>query len=293
MKAGFVGLGAMGGPMARNLARAGMLAGIHNRTAATAARFATEFGVQAFTDLASLASFCDAVVLCVSADVDVLAVVDGLREGLSAEKAVIDCSTVAAETAREAARRLAPTGAAFLDCPVSGGTEGARDGTLAIMAGGDAAAFERARPLLEVLGRHVHHVGPVGAGQATKATNQIMVAGINQAVSEALAFAAAQGLPLSRVIDALRNGAAASWFLTHRGPNMVEGRYPLGFKVELHRKDLEICRAMAARDGVQMPIVEMTLHHYRRLLADEHGDEDISSLYRLKSAMFENADSRD
>lgn len=293
MKVGFVGLGAMGGPMARNLASAGSLTGVYNRTTATARRFAAEFGVPAFTDLASLAGACDAVVLCVSADADVLAVADGLSGGLSSGKLVVDCSTVSAETAREAARRLAPTGAAFLDCPVSGGTEGARDGTLAIMAGGDEAAFERARPLLEILGRHVHRLGPVGAGQATKATNQIMVAGINQAVSEALAFAAAQGLPLPRVIETLRNGAAASWFLTHRGPNMVAGRYPLGFKVELHCKDLEICRAMAARNNVQLPIVEMTLHHYQRLLAETHGDEDISSLYRLKSALFEAGDRRD
>jgi len=286
MKAGFIGLGAMGEPMASNLARAGRLAGVFNRTGTRARQFSAATGVPAFPDPAALARACDAIVLCVSADADVLEVVDRLGAGLEPGGLVIDCSTVAADTAREAARRLASRGAEFLDCPVSGGTEGAREGTLAVMAGGDPAAFERARPLLEVLGRHVHHLGPVGAGQATKATNQIMVAGINQAVSEALAFAAAQDLPLARVIDILRKGAAASWFLTHRGPNMVAGRYPLGFKVALHAKDLEICRAMAARQGVQLPVVEMTLFHYRRLLAEAHGDEDISSLFRLKSALF-------
>jgi 3-hydroxyisobutyrate dehydrogenase len=286
MKAGFIGLGAMGEPMARNLARAGRLAGVFNRTAARARQFSAATGVPAFADPAVLAGACDAVVLCVSADADVLDVIGRLGAGLATGGLVIDCSTVAADTAREAARRLASHGAEFLDCPVSGGTEGAREGTLAVMAGGDPAAFERARPLLEAVGRHVYHLGPVGAGQATKATNQIMVAGINQAVSEALAFAAAQDLPLSRVIDAVRNGAAASWFLTHRGPNMVAGRYPLGFKVELHAKDLEICRAMAARQGARLPVVEMTLLHYRRLLAEAHGDEDISSLFRLKSALF-------
>jgi len=286
MKTGFIGLGAMGEPMARNLARAGCLTGVFNRTAARGRRFAAETGVPAFPDPAALAGACDAVLLCVSADADVLEVVGRLGGGLGPGTLVIDCSTVAADTAREAARRLARHRADFLDCPVSGGTEGAREGTLAVMAGGDTAAFERARPLLEVVGGHVHHLGPVGAGQATKATNQIMVAGINQAVSEALAFAAAQDLPLSQVIDTLRNGAAASWFLTHRGPNMVAGRYPLGFKVELHAKDLEICRTMAARQGVQLPVVEMTLLHYRRLIAGAHGDEDISSLFRLKAALF-------
>ncbi|CAN5185779.1 NAD(P)-dependent oxidoreductase [soil metagenome] len=292
MKTGLVGLGAMGEPMARNLARAGHLACVFNRTGPKARRFARETGVTAFDDLGALARACDAVILCVSADEDVLAVVASLCSGLSSSQLVIDCSTVAAETAREADRRIKPIGASFLDCPVSGGTEGARDGTLAIMCGGDEVAFERARPLLESLGAHVRYLGPVGSGQATKATNQIMVAGINQAVSEALAFAAAQDLPLQRVIDALRHGAAASWFLDHRGPTMIRDKFPLGFKVDLHCKDLEICRAMAAHDDVQLPIVEMTLHHYRRLLDEGHGEEDISSLYRLKKGMFETGNRR-
>ena len=202
---------------------------------------------------------------------------------------VADCSTVASSTAREAATRLAGAGADFLDCPVSGGTEGAKAGTLSIMVGGDAAVLERARPALEAMGGSITLMGPVGAGQAAKATNQIMVAGINQAVTEALAFGRAQGLPMDRLIAALEKGAAGNWFLSKRGPTMIRGEFPLGFKVGLHAKDLEICRRMAAELGVKLPVVEMTLLHYRRLPAHSV-DEDISALFRLKSDMFTASD---
>jgi 3-hydroxyisobutyrate dehydrogenase len=202
---------------------------------------------------------------------------------------VVDCSTVAAGTAREAARQLAAAGAEFLDCPVSGGTEGAVAGTLSIMVGGDEATLERARPVLEAMGGSITHMGPVGAGQSAKATNQIMVAGINQAVTEALAFGQAQGLPMDRLIAALEKGAAGNWFLSRRGPTMIRGEFPLGFKVGLHAKDLEICRRMAEEHGVRLPVVEMTLLHYGRL-PELSADEDISALFRLKLEMFARGD---
>lgn len=290
MRTGFVGLGAMGLPMARNLHRAGLLTAVWNRSAAKAQAFSAETGVAAAGSLAELAEVCEAVVTCVSADADVLAVTDALAASLAAGAVVMDCSTVAADTAREAAARLAARGAEFLDCPVSGGTEGARDGTLSIMVGGEAAALQRAWRVLETLGRNIVHMGPAGAGQAAKATNQIMVAGINQAVTEALAFGQAQGLPMDRLIAALEKGAAANWFLSHRGPTMLEGRYPLGFKVGLHAKDLEICRRMAEADGARLPLIEMTLKHYARLLDAGSTDEDISALFRLKSDMFARGD---
>jgi 3-hydroxyisobutyrate dehydrogenase len=196
---------------------------------------------------------------------------------------------VAASTARDAAALLAASGAGFLDCPVSGGTEGAAAGTLSIMAGGDEATLERARPALEAIGGSITLMGPVGAGQSAKATNQIMVAGINQAVTEALAFGQAQGLPMDRLISALEKGAAGNWFLSKRGPTMIRGEFPLGFKVGLHAKDLEICRRMADQLGVKLPLVEMTLLHYARLPA-QSADEDISALFRLKSDMFTRSD---
>ena len=136
------------------------------------------------------------------------------------------------------------------------------------------------------MGSTVARFGPTGAGQAAKATNQIMCAGVIQAVSEAMAFAKAEGLPLDKLIDTLGKGAGSSWYFVNRAPNMVRNAYPAGFRVRLHQKDLNICRDMAARFGVQLPVIEMTLHHYRRLIEEGHGDEDISTLFRLKDALF-------
>ena len=290
---GFIGLGAMGHGMARNLHRAGLLRGVWNRTPASAERLADELGCRATATPAELAAQCDVVVLCVSADADVLEMVDAIAPALRPGAIVIDCSTVAAGTAREAARRLATRAAEFLDAPVSGGVEGARDGTLAIMVGGSDAAFARAQPVLAAMGQTVTHLGPTGAGQAAKATNQIMCAGIIQAVGEAMAFAKAEGLPLEALIKTLGKGAGSSWYFVNRAPNMVRNAYPAGFRVRLHEKDLRICHDMAARHGVQLPVVETTLLHYRTLIAQGHGEEDISAIFRLKDAMFARDDRSD
>ncbi len=263
-----------------------MLTAAYNRTYSKAEALAKETGCSAARDISALAKDCDAVVVCVSADQDVLDVVGQLANDLKPGALVLDCSTVSAATARTAAQQLAKNKIDFLDCPVSGGTEGAKQGMLAIMCGGDDKVFERAQPILRALGQRVVLMGPVGAGQATKAVNQIAVAGIAQAVTEALAFAEAEGLPLDKVIEVVGSGAAGSWFMSHRGPNMAAGRYPLGFKVALHYKDLKIVQQMAAARGVQLPLVEMTLLHYRRLQESGHGDEDISSLHRLKRRLF-------
>jgi 3-hydroxyisobutyrate dehydrogenase len=287
MRVGFIGLGAMGAYMARNLHRAGLLAGVWNRTPEKARTLAAELGVAAPDTPGQLAADCDVIVTCVSADQDVLDVVNALAPGLAKGAIVIDCSTVSAETARKCAAILRSRAADFLDCPVSGGTEGARDGTLAIMGGGDAEAFERARPVLSAMGKTVTHFGPTGSGQAAKATNQIMCAGIIETISEAMAFARAQGLPLDRVVDTLGKGAGSSWYFVHRAPNMVRGTYPAGFRVRLHAKDLGICRDMAARFGVTLPVVERMLDEYSELVSRGYGDEDISATYRLKAELFE------
>jgi 3-hydroxyisobutyrate dehydrogenase len=286
MKTGFIGLGAMGLPMARNLARAGLLVGAWNRNPQPAATLAAETGVRAYPDAAALAADCELLMLCVSADADVLELVARIAPSLRPGSIVADCSTVSAETARSAAAMLEAVGAGFLDCPVSGGVEGARNATLAVMCGGDAAIFAKARPVLEVLGKTVVHLGPTGYGQATKATNQIMCAGIIQAVGEAMAFARAEGLPLDKVIGTLGQGAGTSWYFVHRAPYMARGEFPAGFRVRLHEKDLEICSRMAGRRGAQLPVVESTLQLYRELVAAGHGDEDISAVFRLKAALF-------
>jgi 3-hydroxyisobutyrate dehydrogenase len=289
MRVGFVGLGAMGMHMARNLHRAGLLTAVWNRTAGKAKTLASELGCQAPETLAGLAANVDAVVICVSADDDVLQVVRALAPGLRKGALVIDCSTVSAETARAASTLLQPNGVEFLDCPVSGGVEGAQNATLAIMCGGTPEAFIEAQPILAALGKTIAHFGPTGSGQAAKATNQIMCAGIIEAVSEAMAFARAQSLPLDKVVDTLGKGAGSSWYFVHRAPNMVRGAYPAGFRVRLHAKDLGICRDMAARFGVALPVVERMLDEYAELVARGYGDEDISATFRLKEELFDRA----
>lgn len=286
MKTGFIGLGAMGRGMARNLYEAGLLKAVWNRTAATSAKFAEQVPVTVAPDVVDLAGRCEAVVLCVSADEDVLWVVETMKNGLQPDTLVIDCSTVSAETAQEAARLVETAGGRFLDAPVSGGTEGAEQGTLSIMVGGGEQDYEHARPIFEAMGRGISHMGPVGSGQSTKAVNQVMVAGINQAVCEAMSFAHALDLPLERVIQVVGSGAAGNWFVNHRGGNMISGQYPPGFKVGLHHKDLEICRSMAERRHGRLPLTDETAQDYERLMDEGHGDEDISSLYRLKADLF-------
>lgn len=279
---GFIGLGSMGRPMAANLHAAGLLAAVWNRTAGKAADFARDAGVVRAEDPADLARRCRVIVLCVGADDDLIEVVAAMESALSPDHVVVDCSTVRPATARDVARRLESAGAGFLDAPVSGGTEGAEAGTLSMMIGGDAGALALARPALEAMASRLIHMGPAGQGQATKAVNQVAVAGVNQAVSEAMALAESQQLDPDRVIEALSGGAADSWFLRKRAPNMRDGVYPLGFRVGLHDKDLAICQALAAEQDAQLPVIEMTRLHYRRLIEAGHGDEDISALFRIK-----------
>ena len=286
MKAGVLGLGAMGAPIARNLHKAGYLQCVWNRTVDKARQLAAEPGVSVAEDPAMLARQCDLILLSVSADSDVLDMVQSLLPGLAPGKVVVDTSTVSRETARQVAELLQASGVAFLDAPVSGGTEGARQGTLSMMVGGDAAVVERVLPVLSSIAATITHMGPVGSGQATKAVNQVMAAGINQAVTEALAFAKALELPLDKVIDVTGSGAAGNWFLDHRGPTMSKGKYDPGFRVALHHKDLAICKHMAEQFDAAMPIVEMTLIHYRRLMEAGYGDEDISALFREKLGLF-------
>ena len=278
MKAGMIGLGAMGLGMAGNLAKAGYLTAVYNRSAAKTA----EFKVTAYPSPEALAAKVDIVLICVSADRDVLSVVEAIATSIKPGAIVVDMSTVSSATAQKAAAILAEKHVAFLDAPVSGGVEGAKNGTLAMMVGGDAKILEIARPVLEAMTGRILHIGATGAGQATKAVNQIMCAGINQAVTEALAFAETQGLAMDKVIEVISGGASGNWFLQHRGPTMTKGVFAPGFKLALHHKDLKICQAMAAQTGTPLPITDKTVTDYEQLMAENYGDEDISALYRLK-----------
>ncbi len=284
MQAGVIGLGSMGSGIAANLAQAGLLATVWNRTRSRAEAFAEQHRVAIADTPAEVAATADAVILSVGADDDLLEVLDGLRPGLSAGQAVIDTSTVAPDTARLAAQRLGEHNAELLDAPVSGGPEGARQGTMVMMIGGDAAVLERAHPVLAPICSAAHHMGPVGAGQATKAVNQVMVAGVIQGVAAGLAYGKGQQLDLKQVIEVLGAGAASNWQLLNRGPNAVEERFPPGFKVALHRKDLQIVREVLAAQGIELGLVEETLKDYDTLISQGYGEADISALYRLRQA---------
>ncbi|WP_297919266.1 NAD(P)-dependent oxidoreductase [Metallibacterium sp.] len=282
--AGFIGLGAMGLPMARHLHAHGLLAAVGNRSAAKAQALAAELGVAAPGTLAQLAAQCTRIAMCVTADADVLGCVAALRPGLRKDAIVIDHSTVAPETAQRAAALLAEVGAHFLDAPVSGGVEGARNGKLSVMVGGDEAMLERARPLLECYAARITWMGSSGSGQATKAVNQVLVAGIAAAVCEGLALGAALGLAPERLLPTLAAGAAGNWFLDRRGASMLRGEFDVGFKLALLHKDLGIVQRIARGAGCDHSVIDKALVDYARLMAQGHGDEDISALIRLKHA---------
>lgn len=282
LTAAFVGLGAMGAPMASHWALRGYLKAVWNRTPERAEAFAQEHKVMALQHLQDLPSKAKILGLCVSRDDDVLMVIETLLEGLTSEHLVIDFSTISPDTSKLAARMVRGSGADFLDAPVTGGVEGATHGTLAIMVGGRLGSLEKIRPLLETLAARIIHMGDVGMGQSAKAVNQVLCAGINEAVTEALAFGDHLGLDMEKVIEAIKGGAAGNWFLDKRGKSMIEGRFSPGFKLGLHLKDLEIVAAMAQNLGITLPLTETTREHYVQLLQQGYGDDDISALYRLK-----------
>ncbi len=286
MKTTVIGLGAMGAGMAGNLFRAGHLTHAWNRSSERASAAAEQHGFALAETLETAAGQADLVITSVSADADLLQVVDRLATVMTAGSIVLDTSTVSIETARKVSERLGAHGIHFLDAPVSGGKEGAEKASLVMMIGGDAAVLDQITPVLESICRKIVHMGPVGSGQATKAVNQIMCAGINQAVTEALAFGQHQGLDMDKVVDVVSSGAAGNWFVEHRGRSMTRGTFEPGFRVALHHKDLKICQAMMAADDVRLPMLEMTLANYENLMNEGHGDEDISSLYRLKRPLF-------
>lgn len=281
LKAAFVGLGAMGAPMAGHLKSKGLLQAVANRTQAKADALASELGVAAST-LAELAAQCDVIALCVTADADVLANIEAMLPHLKRGAIVVDHSTVSPETAKRAAARLATVGVDFLDAPVSGGVEGAKNGKLSVMVGGDAQVLERARPVLEAYALRVTHLGGVGAGQATKAVNQVLVAGIAQAVCEGLALGEALGLEPERLLPTLGAGAAGSWFLEKRGATMLRNEFSVGFKLALLHKDLGIVRQIAESAGTDRTVIEKSLADYAQLMSEGYGDDDISALIRLK-----------
>ena len=284
---GFIGLGALGAPMAINLIQAGFPLTLHNRSrereAVVLSAVSATAAVRGETP-AAVARRCTILCLCLSDDAAVEAVLhdgDGAAmRGLQPGTLLIDFSTIAPATTRRLAARCAEAGVSWLDAPVTGGTEGARAGTLSVLVGGDCSALARARPLLEVVGERITHLGPVGAGQEAKAVNQVLVAGSYAAVAEALELAERLGLDRQQVVAALKGGAAGSWALEHRSTPMINDHYPLGFKLALHRKDLAIALGAAEAQQLELPVSRLVAAMEDALMAAGHGDLDVSALAR-------------
>lgn len=285
LRVGFVGLGTMGAPMARNLAKAGFPVALATRTAEKARALASEIpGARAFERLAEVGKESDVLVTCLPDAPEVESVLlgpAGAAEGLSRGAIVIDCSTIAAEAARPIAARLSERGMSLLDAPVSGGQKGAIEGTLTFFVGGDAAALERARPVFQAMGKRVTHLGPSGAGQLGKATNQILVAGNLMALSEAMAFAARVGLPLPALHEALTAGAANSWALEVLGKKMIERDFKPAFAIKHQQKDLAILLRTAREKGVALPGSALVHQLLSALEAQGRGDDGTQALLTL------------
>lgn len=282
MKTGFIGLGAMGAPMARHVHSRGLLNVVGTRTQEKADALAGELGVRAARSAQNFAD-CDVVALCVPLDADVLENVAGLADVLRPGTVVIDHSTVSVDTARRAAAMCAAHGIGFLDAPVSGGVEGARNGKLSVMAGGDEAVLEQARAVLECYAARISHMGGTGAGQATKAVNQVLVAGINEAVCEGLALGEKLGLDAERLLPTLMAGAAGNWFLDKRGATMLRDEFAPGFKNAHMLKDLRIVQGMAQQAGIRTTVIEQALADYSELVTERGlGEADTSALITLK-----------
>jgi 3-hydroxyisobutyrate dehydrogenase len=278
----FLGLGTMGSAMAANIARAGFPLTVWNRTPGRGSDL-DDLDVTVAPTAAAAVGEADIIVLCVSDTPDVESVlfgVDGVIHGARSGALVIDCSTIAPSGAWDFAARLRERGLAMIDAPVSGGSEGARNATLTIFVGGDADDVERARPILGALGRTITHVGPIGAGQAVKAVNQVIIAGTYLGVAEGMVLAIKAGLDVDQVVEALGGGAAQSWVLANRSGRMIDNDYPLGFKVALHRKDLGIALELAAQLGVTLPVSGLAAQLESGLIGSGHGDEDMSALAR-------------
>lgn len=282
LKVGFVGLGAMGLAMAGHLQRVGLLVGVSNRSVDKAKKFADANGVIGATSAGELAKSCNVIVLCVTADADVLSVTKDIAANGKRGTIVVDHSTVSSETARQAQALMKNVGGDFIDAPVSGGVEGAKNGKLSIMVGGDADTLARVKSVLDAYGARISHMGAIGAGQNTKSVNQVLVAGIAQAVCEGLALGEALGLKSDTLLPTLMGGAANSWFLEKRGATMLRNEFSVGFKLALLHKDLKIVEGLAQAAGTDRSVIEKSIADYAELMKQGYGDDDISALIRLK-----------
>lgn len=279
----FIGTGVMGMPMAGHLLSAGHPVVVQNRTRSKTGPL-VQRGARAVDTPAEAAANADVIFLCVKDSPDVKDVVLGDEGVLSKAKRgaiIVDHSTISPTVTREVAHECAARGVEFLDAPVSGGDVGARNGTLSIMVGGSAAALDRVMPLLKAMGKTITHTGPVGSGQLTKLTNQIMVSVTNLAVCEALSFARKNGLNLEKTIEAVAGGAAGSWQLSNLGPKMVGGDFRPGFTIDLQQKDLHLVLTEAEESGVSLLATSLVHQLFTTAQASGSGREGTQALFKV------------
>jgi len=282
LKVAFIGLGTMGGPMALNVMKAGHDLIIHNRTRHKEELLAAH-GAKRAASPREAALEAEMIITSLSDTPDVEEVVlgnNGIIHGARPGSVVVDMSTISPDATRKIEQVVRAKGIKMIDAPVSGGSEGAKQGTLAIMVGGDPEDVERVMPVLKAIGTRITHVGPIGAGQLTKAINQTIVAGVYLGVAEGMVLGLKAGLDMDKVVEAIGEGAAGSWVLTHRSKNMINNNYPLGFRVRLHHKDLGIALETAKKLGVTMLVAALMDQIETGIVARGYGDEDLSAVAR-------------
>ena len=279
----FLGLGVMGHPMAGHLARAGHRVKVYNRTAAKATAWAAEYSGAAAPTPKAAALGADIVFCCVGNDDDLRSVVlgeQGAFAGMKPGAIFVDHTTASAAVARELSAAARANGLQFIDAPVSGGNLGAVNGTLTVMCGGDAAAFEAMRPVASAFARAVALLGDSGAGQLAKMVNQTAIAGLLQGLAEAIAFGERAGLDMNAVLAVIGKGAAQSWQMDVRGPTMIADQFDFGFAVDWMRKDLGLVLDEARRNGARLPVTALVDQFYADLQSQGQGRQDTSSLVR-------------
>jgi 3-hydroxyisobutyrate dehydrogenase len=283
MNISFIGLGTMGAPMAQNLLKAGFPVTVHNRTRSKEEPLESQ-GAKRAASPKDAAKDADVVITNVSDTPDVEEIVlgeHGVIHSMKAGSILLDVSTISPMVTKKIAAKLAEKKIEMLDCPVSGGSEGAIKGTLSIMVGGKKEILEQVMPVLQAIGKTVTHVGEIGSGQIAKAMNQVILAGVYAGVAEGIAMGLAAGLDIEAAQKALSGGAANSWVLTNRAGNMIKNEYPLGFRTRLHRKDLGIALEAARELGVSIPITAYVEQLEVSLIKRGLGDEDISNIARV------------
>jgi 3-hydroxyisobutyrate dehydrogenase len=283
MKVSFIGMGTMGTAMALNIIKAGHEVTVHNRSREKEEPVA-KAGARRAGSPKEASQEADIIITCVSDTPDVEGVVlgeNGVIHGAQTGAIVVDMSTISPSATRRMAAQLTRKGIRMLDAPVSGGSEGAQKGTLTIMVGGEAEDLAKAMPVLSAMGKSITHVGPSGAGQFTKAINQVIISGVYLAVAEGMTLGLKAGLDMEKVVQALAGGAAGSWVLNFRSGNMIKNEYPLGFRVRLHRKDLGIALESAKEMGVFLPCTALVEQIENGLMSLGFGDEDMSAMARV------------